>query len=74
MMVSGNYFVYHVFVENRSGSKENNSFEIFSSNILNENDIIVNNNEYFVITDVIDDELTVESITDKAIQVYKVVK
>lgn len=26
------------------------------------------------ITDVIDDELTVESITDKAIQVYKVVK
>ncbi|KOS61512.1 hypothetical protein FJQ98_16245 [Lysinibacillus agricola] len=68
-----NFFEYYVYVDKRSGSKENNCFTIFSSDILNENDIIVNNNEYFKITEVYEDNLTVESITVNAVNVYKVI-
>jgi len=70
---ANHYFKHNVFVEKRNGSQEHNHFTIFSPELLDEHDVIIVNGEYFKITDVHEDTLTVESITDIAKTVYKVI-
>lgn len=63
--------VYHYEV---SVSTERDSFEIMSETWINANEVFIVNGKHYIAKEVDDNYMIAEDITQKAIEVYKVIK
>ena len=66
------YFKHEVYVDPVRVDNDYTPMEILSTNILQENDVIIISGEHFKILTIYDGKIIVQNLTDVAISVYKI--